>query len=242
VDFRFDGRKDRPGAYNKPVGPRVEVAPESPATRLLVDQSFRRQDETPDTRFYGQPRFVTHIDDGAIAAVTQVYRETLPGGGSILDLMSSWISHLPPEVEYGRVVGLGMNGAELAKNSRLESFVVHDLNRNPALPFASGEFDAATLCVSIDYLTQPRLVLQDAARVVKAGGPIVITFSDRCFPTKAVFAWLSTNDTGRKRLVQDWLAETNRWEQIQVLDRGRRRPLGDPLYAVIATSRGPLPG
>ncbi len=207
-----------------------------------MDQAFRRQDETPDSKFYGQPRFVTHIDDGAIAAVTQVYRETLPSGGAILDLMSSWVSHLPPEVKYGRVVGLGMNEAELSKNRRLGSFVVHDLNENPTLPFDTGEFDAATLCVSIDYLTRPQAVLEDAARVVKIGGSIVITFSDRFFPTKAVFAWLGANDTGRKRLVQDWLAETERWEHIQVLDRGQRRPLGDPLYAVIATSRGPLPG
>ena len=205
-----------------------------------MDPAFRRQDETADSRFYQQPRFVTHIDDGAIAAVTQVYRETLPSGGAILDLMSSWVSHLPPEVEYRRVVGLGMNAAELSRNRRLESFVVQDLNLNPELPFATGEFDAATLCVSIDYLTQPQLVLEDAARVVRVGGPMVITFSDRCFPTKAVFAWLSANDTGRKRLVQDWLAESGRWEKIEVLDRGQRRPLGDPLYAVIATSRGPV--
>ena len=207
-----------------------------------MDQSFRRQDETPDSRFYGQPRFVTHIDDGAIAAVTQIYRETLPRSGAILDLMSSWVSPLPPEIEDGRVAGQGMNEAELARNRRLESFVVHDLNQNPELPFASGEFDAATLCVSIDYLTHPQLVLKDAARVVKVGGPIVISFSDRCFPTKAVFAWLSSNDTGRKRLVQDWLAQSERWEQIQVFDRGQRRPLGDPLYAVVATSRGLLQG
>ncbi len=207
-----------------------------------MDPAFRRQDDTPDSRFYQQPRFVTHIDDGAIAAVTQIYRETLPSGGAILDLMSSWVSHLPPEVGYRRVVGLGMNAAELSRNRRLESFVIQDLNLNPNLPFDTGEFDAATLCVSIDYLTQPQLVLRDAARVVRVGGPMVITFSDRCFPTKAVFAWLNANDTGRKRLVQDWLAESGRWEKVEVLDRGQRRPLGDPLYAVIATSRGRVAG
>ncbi len=206
-----------------------------------MDQAFRRQDETSDSRFYHQPRFVTHIDDGAIAAVIQVYREHLPPGGAILDLMSSWVSHFPPDVEYGKTVGLGMNQAELAANPRLRSFVVHDLNVNPVLPFADGEFDAATLCVSIDYLTKPQEVLRDAARVVRVGGPLIITFSDRCFPTKAVLAWLSANDTGRKRLVRDWLAESGRWEQVEVFDRGQRRPLGDPLYAVVASSRGPAP-
>ena len=203
-----------------------------------MDRAFRRQDESPDSAFYQQPRFVTHIDDGAIAAVTQVYREVLPAGGSVLDLMSSWVSHLPPEVAYSRVVGLGMNRAELAGNPRLASFVVHDLNRDPVLPFAAGEFDAATICVSVDYLVAPEAVLRDAARVVRPGGPLVITFSDRCFPTKAVRAWLEANDAGRKRLVQDWLAATGRWESIEVQDRGGRRPLGDPLYAIIARSRG----
>ena len=207
-----------------------------------MDPAFRRQDETADAGFYRQPRFVTHIDDGAIAAVTQVYRETLPAGGSVLDLMSSWVSHFPPEVAYSQVVGLGMNSAELAANPRLASFVVHDLNATPESPFGTGEFDAATLCVSIDYLTCPQAVLRDAGRVVRVGGPIVITFSDRCFPTKAVFAWLASNDTGRKRLVADWLAESGRWERVETFDRGRRRPLGDPLYAVVARSRGPVEG
>ena len=207
-----------------------------------MDRAFRRQDETPEALFYRHPRFVTHIDDGAIAAVTQVYRETLPPGGSILDMMSSWVSHLPPEVEYGAVVGLGMNQAELAANPRLASFVVHDLNEIPALPFPTGQFDAATLCVSVDYLVRPTLVLRDLARVVKPNGPLVLTFSDRCFPTKAIRPWLEANDTGRKRLVQEWLGESGGWDRIKVFDRGRRRPLGDPLYAVVATSRGPVAG
>lgn len=203
--------------------------------------AYRRQDESPDPDFYRQPRFVTHIDDGAIAAVTQVYREVLPAGGSVLDLMSSWVSHLPPEVAYSRVVGLGMNAAELARNPRLAAHVVHDLNADPTLPFGAGEFDAATICVSVDYLADPPAVLRDVARVVRPGGPLVITFSDRCFPTKAVFAWLMANDTGRKRLVRDWLAAAGRWDHVEAWDRGSRRPLGDPLYAVIARSRGPAP-
>ena len=206
-----------------------------------MDQRSRRQDESPDPLFYRSPRFVTHVDDPAIAAVTQVYREFLPPGGAILDLMSSWVSHLPPEVVYRKVVGLGMNRAELGRNPRLESWVVHDLNVDPILPFADLEFDAATLCVSIDYLTRPALVLADVARVVRPGGPLVITFSDRCFPTKAVFAWLTADDEGRKRLVAGWLADSGRWGPVETLDRGRRRPAGDPLHAVIARSRGAGP-
>ena len=205
-----------------------------------MNQALRRQDESADARFYGIPRFVTHIDDGAIAAVTQVYRETLPDGGAILDLMSSWVSHLPPEIRFRQVVGLGMNEAELAANPQLDSFVVHDLNQDPTLPFATASFDAATICVSVDYLIRPQDVLRDLARVVTPGGPLVLTFSDRCFPTKAVQPWLTANDTGRKRLVADWLVGSGRWDKIEIFDRGQRRPLGDPLYAVVASSRGPL--
>ena len=123
--------------------------------------AFRREDEAPDERFYAEPRLVTHIDEAAIAAVTQLYREYLPADAAVLDLMSSWVSHLPAEVAYSRVVGLGMNRTELAANPRLDGLVVHDLNRTPRLPFADAEFDAAAICVSIQYLTRPVAVLRD---------------------------------------------------------------------------------
>ena len=144
--------------------------------------AFRRYDESPDEEFYRLPRFVTHIDDRAIAAVTQLYREFFPVGGAILDLMSSWVSHLPPEIEYRRVVGLGMNEKELGKNPRLDEFVVQDLNRTPDLPFGEAEFDGVGICVSIDYLTRPVEVLRQVGRVLKVGSLVVITFSNECAP------------------------------------------------------------
>ena len=146
---------------------------------LSAEQLFRRYDETPDDAFYVMPRLVTHIDDHAIEAVTQLYRELFPSDGAILDLMSSWVSHLPAEVSYRRVVGLGMNAEELAANPRLDEWLVHDLNREPHLPFADAEFDAAGICVSIQYLTQPVAGLRDLGRVLKVGGPLVISFSNR---------------------------------------------------------------
>ena len=152
----------------------------------IPEGSFRRTDETPDEEFYRTPRLVTHIDDRAIAAVTQLYRESFPADGEILDLMSSWVSHLPPEVRYERVVGLGMNEEELRHNPRLDSYVVQNLNRDPDLPFADAEFDGAGICVSVDYLTDPLSVVREVGRVLKAGAPLVVTFSNRCFPTKAV--------------------------------------------------------
>ena len=143
----------------------------------LPREAFRRYDETPDEDFYRTPRIVTHIDDRAIAAVTQLYREFFPPGGEILDLMSSWVSHLPPEIEYRRVIGLGMNEVELRRNERLNAYVVQNLNTNPRLPFADAEFDGCGICVSIDYLTRPIEVLREVGRVLRVGAPIVITFS-----------------------------------------------------------------
>ncbi|WP_246580777.1 methyltransferase type 11 [Deinococcus aestuarii] len=196
--------------------------------------AFRRLDETPDELFYRQPRFVTHIDDAAIAAVTQLYREYLPPGGAILDLMSSWVSHLPPEVEYRRVVGLGLNREELAGNPRLTGSVVQNLNRDPLLPFGDGEFGGAGITVSVDYLTRPVEVLRDLGRVLTPGGPVVITFSNRCFPTKAVAVWHTLGDAGRLDLVAGYLREAGNWGEVTAHDRSPRGRGHDPLFAVTA--------
>ena len=205
-------------------------------------EAFRRQDESPDERFYRTPRLVTHIDNRAIAAVTQLYREHFPEGGEILDLMSSWISHLPPEVRYERVVGLGMNETELQRNPRLDGYVVQNLNSNPKLPFGDAEFNGAGICVSVDYLTRPIEVLRDLGRVLRPGAPVVITFSNRCFPTKAVAAWQALDDAGHMRLVEEYLKEAGNWNEILSLDRSPHRMFSDPLYAVIGYSAGPHTG
>lgn len=190
-----------------------------------------RADETPDEWFYAQPRLVTHIDQGAIAAVTQLYREYFAAGGAVLDLMSSWVSHFPAEVEYSQAVGLGMNETELKRNPRLSDYAVHNLNANPLLPFADNAFDAGGCCVSIDYLTDPVAVLREVGRVLKPGAPFVITFSNRCFPSKAVRVWLEGSDLEHQNLVEGWLKQAGNWEQIE---KHNRSPLsGDPLYAVV---------
>ena len=214
----------------------------------LPAEFFARQDETPDAEFYHHPRFVTHIDEVAIAAVTQLYREYFLPDTELLDLMSSWVSHLPPDVLYRRVVGLGMNAAELAANPRLESFVVQDLNQQPILPFADQEFDGAAICVSVDYLTQPVAVLRELARVLRPGAPLVITFSNRCFPSKAVAAWHALDDRGHLALVRQYLLAAGGWQAIELLDRSPRPPgRSDPLFAVVAraasaAAAGPEPG
>jgi SAM-dependent methyltransferase len=207
-----------------------------------LEEPFRRTDETPDEEFYRTPRLVMHIDDRAIAAVTQLYRELFPAGGELLDLMSSWISHLPPEVEYQRVIGLGMNEVELRRNERLDSYVVQNLNTDSRLPFGSGEFDGAGICVSIDYLTRPVEVLREVGRVLKAGAPVVITFSNRCFPTKAVEVWHRLDDAGRMGLVEGYLREAGNFRDINSLDRSPGRLFSDPLYAVVGRCTGTFAG
>ena len=201
----------------------------------LPPHIFRRQDETPDAEFYQHPRFVTHIDEGAIAAVTQLYREYFPPNSALLDLMSSWVSHLPAEVPYRRVVGLGMNAAELKANPRLTGYVVQDLNQQPTLSFENDEFDGAAICVSIDYLTQPVAVLRELARVLRPEAPLVVTFSNRCFPSKAIAAWHALDDRGHLALVRQYLTEAGGWHAVELLDRSPRPPgRSDPLFAVVA--------
>ncbi|MDZ4825785.1 MAG: methyltransferase domain-containing protein [Actinomycetota bacterium] len=198
------------------------------------DGFFTRTDEQTDTAFYAYPRFVTHIDDDAIAAVGALYRE-LEITGTVLDVMSSWVSHFldPPE----RLVVLGMNAAELAVNEQAADDVVHDLNANPVLPFADDTFDHATCCVSVDYLTRPIEVFRDIARVLKPGGLFVCTFSNRLFPTKAIRGWLLTDSHDHTRIVGEYFRRSECYEPaIARLCTPADHP-GDPLYGVWAPAR-----
>ncbi|MCC7358910.1 MAG: methyltransferase domain-containing protein [Anaerolineales bacterium] len=204
----------------------------------LPPGAFQREDETPDAEFYRVPRLVTHLDDLATAAVTQLYREYFSPGGALLDLMSSWISHLPPEVAYARVAGLGLNAVELAANPRLTEWVVHDLNANPRLPYHTAAFDGAAICASIDYLIQPLAVLRELGRVLRPGAPLVITFSNRCFPTKVIAVWRHLDDDGHVALVAQWLRDSGAFGDLVFLDRSPHGG-GDPLYAVIGRALTP---
>jgi Methyltransferase domain len=171
----------------------------------LPQDAFSKIDTEEDEVFYEPSRLVYHIDEGAVAALTQFYRQVFPAGGVLLDLMSSWVSHLPPEIGYAEVIGHGMNGAELAANPRLSRWFMQNLNRDPNLPLADDSIDAAMICVSIQYLQRPVAVLRDVARVLRPGGPLVISFSNRCFWTKAVAIWRTLDDDGHARLVQLYL-------------------------------------
>ena len=198
---------------------------------------FQRADGRDDAVFYGPPRLVTHIDDAAIAAVGELYAElgidgSAPTPRRVLDLMSSWVSHFrtPP----ADLVVLGMNAEELAANPAATQRLVHDLNADPRLPLPDADVDAAVCCVSIDYLTRPIEVLTDVGRVLRPGGPLAVTFSNRCFPTKAVRGWLATDDDQHGRVVAELVRRTGLFDEPRV--QLRTPPgVGDPLYAVTAT-------
>ena len=142
---------------------------------LLPPAAYTRDDETSDVRFYDCPRKVVHLDDGAIAALGGLYADVLTPDGCLLDLMSSWRSHLPDGFRAGQVVGLGLNAEEMADNPQLTSHVVHDLNREPRLPFGDEEFDGAMCAVSIQYVLHPLLVFRDVHRVLRPGAPFVVS-------------------------------------------------------------------
>ncbi len=196
----------------------------------LPEAAFDKADPTPDAEFYAFPRFVTHIDDAAIAAVTRVYRETLPAGGTVLDLMSSWVSHLPEDVRYAAVVGHGMNEEELAANPRFSRWFIQDLNVDPALPLDADHFDGACLCVSVQYLQRPVEVFREVSRVLRPGAPFVVSFSNRCFPTKAVAIWQSFSGPDQQRLVGAYMRAAG---FAEVALQAAPPPRGDPLWVVI---------
>ena len=179
----------------------------------LRPEHLHRLDEGEDELFYEMPRQVAHIDDNAQAALAQFFRQTLPAGSEVLDLMSSRFSHLPPDLSLASVVGLGLNDKELIANEQLSRHVLHNLNRTPRMPFVDGRFDACLLTVSVQYLIRPVEVFHDVARVLRPGAPFLISYSNRMFPTKAVRIWQALGETERARLVAFYIEEAGEFEQ-----------------------------
>ncbi len=196
---------------------------------------FRRQDESDDQLFYAQPRLVVHIAYGAIAAIGEYLGRELPSQGTVLDLMSSWRSHLPEDHNVGRLVGLGMNAVEMAENPQLDGHVVHDLNANPRMPFDDNSFDAAVVTVSIQYMTRPVEIFSDVRRVLKQGAAFHVIYSDRLFPTKSVAVWQTLNAPRRAELIASYFQNSGGWEAPRALDASRRESVyTDPVYVVTA--------
>lgn len=192
---------------------------------------FGRVDDTDDRIFYAVDRLVTHLEPGAIEALRTFYESVLPRGGAVLDLMSSWRSHLPLE-GLGPVTGLGMNAAEMTANPQLDDFVVHDLNADPTLPFADAAFIGAVCTVGVQYLTSPVEVFAEVRRVLQPGAPFAVAFSNRCFPTKAVALWRYGADADHVDLVRAYFANAG---FADITDRRLPSP-DDPVHVVTASA------
>ena len=183
---------------------------------------------------------LARIDSAAIAAITNLYREVLPPGGAILDVMSGWLSHLPPEAPFRRVVGIGSDKRALTENPFLDDWRVQNLNANPTLPFGTGEFDGATLCGAIQHLARPGEVIREIARVLRPGAPLIVTFSNRCVATRPIACWCLLDEAGHLCLIAQHFAGAGNWADIRCIDRTPPGG-GQPLYAVIGRSLGAVP-
>jgi hypothetical protein len=196
---------------------------------VLSEADRSKLDTGSDDAFYDSPRFVTHADDGFLRRLTDTYRSVLADGDRVFDAMSSWVSHLPPR-EYDHVVGHGLNEEELADNDALDEWFVQNLNRDQTLPLADEAFDGALCALSVQYLQYPGTVFAEFGRVLAPDGVLVVSFTNRMFPTKAVRAWRTAGMNERAELVGAYCDAG----ELSVTDIVSEQPERDPLVAVIA--------
>jgi len=202
--------------------------------------AFERVDETEDEYFYSDPRLVVHVDDHFIATLGKYFAAHLPPQAQILDLMSSYKSHLPADYKAAKVVGLGMNEAELRANTQLTEYVVQNLNKEPKLPFPDASFEVVLNTVSVQYLTNPIEIFREARRVLKPGGVYIVSFSNRMFPTKAVRIWRDLLETGRVRLVQQYFEEAGVFEPAELFEEVDARHHSGSIFAQLFNAKDPV--
>ena len=218
-------------------GPGQQARWRGQPTDFFADEPFQRQDENDDALFYQRPRFVSHLDARARQTIRRLYGQLLPQGGRVLDLMSSWQSHLPDELVLAEVIGLGLNNAELRRNQRLTQHLVHDLNQDPRLPWPSASFDGVICTASVEYLIRPLDVFQEVARILRPGGVFIITFSNRWFPPKAIRIWTELLDYERLGLVAEYFLRSGGFGRLKTfVSRGWPRPENDPYFPQVRIS------
>jgi hypothetical protein len=218
-------------------GPGMQIRQSRTPTDFFADAPFTRADSQDDAHFYEKPRIVNHIDDQANATISSLYGRLLKPGGRVLDLMSSWNSHLPESLELSQLNGLGLNHEELAQNPRLSDYVVHDLNGNPVLPFGNQKFEAVIRTVSVEYLTHPGEIFREVARILKSGGIFIHTFSNRWFPPKVVRIWTELLEWERPGLVMEYFLLNGRSERLHTFSaRGWPRPVSDRYFPQVPVS------
>jgi SAM-dependent methyltransferase len=214
---------------------------------MLSANDRQKLDPTDDGEFYLQPRLVAHVDGGFIDRLTNLYRDRIPAQARVFDMMSSWISHLPEDVEYASVIGHGLNGTELAKNPRLDRYFVQNLNLDLHLPLDDGSVDAVVNTVSVQYLQYPEAIFSEVQRILAPGGVAIFSFSNRMFYQKAIARWRDGDEASRVKLVVDYFRSTAGFSEPEVITHISDVPDilrwlgaggGDPFYAVIAQKLG----
>jgi len=227
--FRLEEREPTRGVRMVELfdGPGMQAPAHTPALAYFQPGGFSRQDAASDPVFYAQPRLTHHLDATCRAAIGALYGRFLQPGQRVLDLMSSWQSHLPDMPCDLQVAGLGMNAAELAANPRLSEAIVHDLNETAELPWRAAEFDVVLCTASIEYLLNPAAVMAQVRRVLKPGGVFVVTFSDRWFPTKAIKIWSELHPFERLGLVLALFQGAGFADIHSETRRGLKRPEDD---------------
>ena len=231
------GRCNEVAALVTASGPGMQARWRDLPTDFWSDQPFTRRDPRPDPEFYREPRLVDHLDRVAIAQIRGLYGRLIPPGSRILDLMSSWHSHLPETLAAGPVVGLGLNRAELDANPVLHERVIQDLNGESRLPFPDGAFDAVVCTASVEYLVEPFATFREVARVLRPGGLFVVTFSNRWFPTKAIALWEAIHEFERPALVLEYFVESGLFRDPETWTlRGLPRPADDKYRDQLAHS------
>lgn len=195
---------------------------------IYRDYPFRRSNEVDDREFYQSPRLVHHLDSTARSHVRRIYARLLSPGMRVLDLMSSWESHIPEKLKTCEVAGIGLNKEELESNEQLTNHTVRDLNKKPHLPYSDRYFDAAVCTVSIEYLIRPREVIAEVARVIRPGGLFVIIVSDRWFPGKQILQWTDLHPFERQGFILNYLLQEKGFDELQTESlRGYPRPAED---------------
>ena len=214
------------------------------------EDAFDRLDNGDDSLFYKEDRFVSHLDSLALATVEEVIgRLIVEDHPVILDLMAGWDSHIPGELEPSRVVGLGLNEKELKKNRILSERVIHDLNKEPILPFSANTFDVILNTISVDYMTNPVETFREVGRILKPGGLFLVLFSNRFFPEKVIKVWREAGEEERIILVEEFFTLAGCFADTSLfVSKGRPRPRddkyarldipSDPVYAVYAEKKG----
>lgn len=211
---------------------------------LLRPDQRTKLDESNDKQFYDSPRFVTHVDEGFIQQLTDLYRDRLKPNTRIFDMMSSWVSHLPDEMPFEHVEGHGLNAEELSRNPRLDHYFVQNLNQDPKLPLADQSFDAVLNTVSVQYLQYPEAIFSEIHRILKPGGIAIFSFSNRMFYQKAIAAWREGSERDRIELVKGYFKSVPGFSEPETIEKQSQAPSifqlfgmggGDPFYAVIAT-------